>query len=552
MRQQTANNTVGFLLDEEFFVRLHRQLRALIAQHARDPHAAQPVANTYVRIGMWVCHFDTILPAYDGQAQEHLYDVLIELSLRAVKVQVLLWAGSSLPTMNAEQRTNTEMKEWAENPQRPHMEVHLQPYANEWVVRSSNHQKLIIINDNGALEAIAGGFNLGSNYYSKIDHGHPDDNNWKAGNRKWESNLWHDVAVTLTGPSAVSAEQVWVTNWNKPGNAFAQAQTAGNQGAPGPVQVTIATTQRAPGYWWWSSDTYETDIRDLLIAKINGAQDFIYIENYALTDPAIIAALRAKHAAGVKVIVVIHHPKNKQFMANEVWSFLMFFTLIGVSIPRATSFRFNSFENLPVPHPALYGAVQLVVDNQFEGADYTFDAPVVPFLYNSLTAISDFYDARVNYQHRVHADQHGSFRVRDVTDMQAPPVIFAPRRVYDYGGDVGVKTEYPYVHSKVAIIDDRVAFVGSSNWTHRSMVNDGEISAMIENGPAVSAFRLRLFQHWGINVDDPVQWPDNPAAPANGHVGMEALSFNDFLKPTEGRAYTSASSWLGWLAPGIF
>ena len=107
MRQQTANNTVGFLLDEEFFVRLHRQLRALIAQHARDPHVAQPVANTYVRIGMWVCHFDTILPAYDGQAQEHLYDVLIELSLRAVKVQVLLWAGSSLPTMNAEQRTKT-------------------------------------------------------------------------------------------------------------------------------------------------------------------------------------------------------------------------------------------------------------------------------------------------------------------------------------------------------------------------------------------------------------------------------------------------------------
>ena len=53
MRQATVNNAVTYLLDEEFFEELHRQLQGLIAAHPVVPQPAAAVANTYVRIGMW-------------------------------------------------------------------------------------------------------------------------------------------------------------------------------------------------------------------------------------------------------------------------------------------------------------------------------------------------------------------------------------------------------------------------------------------------------------------------------------------------------------------
>jgi phosphatidylserine/phosphatidylglycerophosphate/cardiolipin synthase-like enzyme len=542
MRQATIGNTVGFLMDEEYFVRLHQSLRALIALH---PIGIVPVANTYVRIGMWVCHYDTLLPAYPGQAQSTLMNVIQDLDARAIAVQILLWAGSSLPNANAERTTNLDMQRRCAG--LAHVNVYLQPYANEWLTRSSNHQKVVVINTGGTLEALVGGFNLGSNYFSQTNHGAPADVNWRQpGHNRWDSNLWHDTAVALKGPAAGEVEGVWVTNWNKPGNPFPPAVRAGVQPTPGPIPVTIATTQRVPavGYWPFYGDTYETDIRDLLVAHINAATNYVYIENYALTDPAIIAALRGRLAAGVRVIVVVHHPNSRMFFANEVWSFLMFFTQIGLSVPIATQFNFNSRE---------LRNLFRTVNNQLTTANYTFTARPTANLNNPLRAIQEFYDARIDFQHNVNVNQNGSFRVRDITGMVTPnAVMFAPRRGFDYGDGNGVRIEYPYVHAKLAFIDDRVAFVGSSNWTHRSMVNDGEISAIIESRPAVQNFRQTLFAHWGVLNGDIANWPMNSPVPGNGQVQMEALNFNHFMQPTEYRAYTSGSSWLGWYAPNIF
>ena len=492
------------------------------------------------------------MPAYGVQAATTLDALLTALEARSIKVQILLWAGSNVPTATAEQVTNTQMRTWVQTNMPNHGEVYLQPFANEWITRSSNHQKLVVVNSAGALTALVGGFNLGSNYYSDTNHGQPANNTWRTGNR-WDSNLWHDVAVALQGPAAGAVEQIWVTNWNKPGNTFANAVAAGAQAAqPAALPVTIATTQRGtrPWMYFWTAETYETDIRDMLIDRINAAATYIYLENYALTAPGVIAALSRRITAGVRVIVNIHHPQSRMFFADQVWSFLMYFTMVALSAPQAVSISVKRF--VPII------GIGTPFSTTYNGADYRFALVPGPNINNPMVAIQDFYDTKISYQHRRDAQDNGSFRIRDITDMNAgPAVMYAPRRSWDYTvAHGGVRTEYPYVHSKVAIIDDRYAFVGSSNWTHRSMVNDGEISAVIDDAAGVDAFRQRLWQHWGVNVGpgaaNAATWPAAPAAPANGQVRMQALGYGDFMRPYSAAAYLTGSTWLGWYAPNYF
>src|SRR5262249_52484718 len=54
-----------------------------------------------------------------------------------------------------------------------------------------------------------------------------------------------------------------------------------------------------------------------------------------------------------------------------------------------------------------------------------------------------------------------------------------------------------YVHSKLALIDDAIAFVGSANFTTRSMLYDGELSLQLNDAATVTAIRNRVFPHWG-------------------------------------------------------
>ena len=219
MKIKTKAENLQFILDgENFFEILHRRLNTLKEAESNEKE------DTYVRIGMWVCHKETRLPAYGDVPETTLEKALEAVALAGHKVRLLLWEGSNAPQQNKEHETNLAMKFWSESFNRAHrnkatkgylpISVELQEYdPNEGLVTSSNHQKIVIFSTGGTREVIIGGFNLGSNYFSMANHGQPSDDFDK--DHRWRSNLWHDVAVSLDGDAATTVENIWIANWNR-------------------------------------------------------------------------------------------------------------------------------------------------------------------------------------------------------------------------------------------------------------------------------------------------------------------------------------------------
>ena len=116
----------------------------------------------------------------------------------------------------------------------------------------------------------------------------------------------------------------------------------------------------------------------------------------------------------------------------------------------------------------------------------------------------------------------------------------------------GTQGQSPYVHSKIALIDDKVAFVGSSNWTYRSMQYDGEISALIENKLEVVDIRTELLKHWGVPNGDPAKWKSHVAKNARELATGKAKRCQVYMVPLTladfGTTWKDLAAWGSWAA----
>ena len=68
-----------------------------------------------------------------------------------------------------------------------------------------------------------------------------------------------------------------------------------------------------------------------------------------------------------------------------------------------------------------------------------------------------------------------------------------------------VVSEQIYIHSKVMIVDDSIAVIGSANLNDRSMLGtrDSEVALVVSNSTMARELRLNLFkEHLGENMDD--------------------------------------------------
>jgi phosphatidylserine/phosphatidylglycerophosphate/cardiolipin synthase-like enzyme len=83
-----------------------------------------------------------------------------------------------------------------------------------------------------------------------------------------------------------------------------------------------------------------------------------------------------------------------------------------------------------------------------------------------------------------------------------------------------------YVHSKLALFDDKVAMIGSANFARRSMLQDGELSAFVTDQATVAGIRQQLFAHW--NMTTPASWNSGMtafAATTTASLGILPLSY---------------------------
>jgi hypothetical protein len=470
MKKSSSAHNIEFLLDNQFFRTLHHKLREL--------QGTAPAPNTFLRFAKWSADLDTRLPQIPNHRHCLLRDVLLELAQQGHRIQIILWAGSTIngTTGYKERLKALAFQRWG---QQNGVAVYIESYksvlgpafgqitsqAVETGLNSlgltspqtnsalalgaffyssyttafgwgaSTHQKIMIFCIDGNCSAIVGGFNLGSEYSCQPNHA-------------LQGEYWHDTALLLDDNAAIAVNNEWVRRWNKQGRTVAEQpmQRLLTINGPHNIPVTLVTTNS-------ECTPRQNDIRDEMIHFIRTANTSIYIENYAFTDPALVEALETRLGQGnIDVVVMINHPKSQLFEANTTWSY----------------FHANVYERL----------------RQANGG------------------VGVMYAASSNN-----------------TRTSRTGVTYSC---------------WPYPHSKLAIFDDRHMFVGSANWTYRSMEYDGEISAIIHDNQTVARFRERLLMHWwpNNNVRTINQWianalPSHPAPPATGY-GIHHLNAQDF------------------------
>lgn len=466
-------NKFRFLMDKEFFAEVHLQLARI--------EEAEPADNTYVLIALWSCDLGTSFPSVKVEektfASRTLREILTALSAKGHQVRIILWAGSKMPNMtgNKERAKALKVEEFSKKSEHGNrIKVYLESYKCAYTLigssmgwGASNHQKLVICSHAGNIEAVMGGFNLGNEYKSELDHG-------------LEGEYWHDTAVVIQGPAAAVVHNEWVRRWNKKENGKpAMEEVEQDAISQGNVGITIATTNA-------ESTPRQNDIRNMMVEHITQAQSSIYIENYAFTEPNLVEALYNKLASSdIPVVVLINHPQNELFWANTYWSYYHFNTFVHLSLARATEVEISHAENID--------------PEELSENMYSFDLSSVPrkIKRGKKDGECTFGQVEGGWFHWTESDgTPWRCQLKYIQNIVGPPVLYGARSGNFRTSSSGVEFRcWPYPHSKLAIFDDEVMVVGSANWTHRSMEYDGEISAFIKGNP-VSAARARLLDHW--------------------------------------------------------
>jgi len=525
MQHTTNNNAVDFLLDgDEFFERMHRNLQGLIANGVAGHN------DCYVRFAYWMIADGLDLPGYGAIADTPFTDVLEAVSVAGHQVQLIAWVGNAMMGLDHVWLTNwvaaTNGANAATVGYRP-IQLYLEQYGGV-TQNCSNHQKIMVVSTNGAKEALIGGLNISAAYLS-------DDNHDAA-------NYWHDTGVRVRGPAVDDIEGEWVRRWRKqphngpvPNTAIGPAQA--NAGG-----LTIQTCTNN-----FEATPAEADIRPQMVQRIQNAQNLIYLENYALTDPLLVqelaGAIRGAHGHHPRVIALVDDPRGQTAGLGALGSYLMYYTFLELSLPNLASIDiidgfWNRIRRTPRTVAVAAMAAQRVTKNLIAGNRAATFNPAT------------------NYRFRF--TEGGNNRSIDFADIWG----FTPNANANvmYTLTNGTQQNATYPHSKLAIFDDDYLVVGTSNWTYRSMQYDGEITLFIHDAGAapnfVTGVRNRLFTHWN-QPNNPANWDatarqnviniNNGTIPAiNEDPRIIPLGYGDFLHPSSRAAWLSGYVWLGY------
>jgi phosphatidylserine/phosphatidylglycerophosphate/cardiolipin synthase-like enzyme len=547
MRVETSCDSAHFLLDgNNFFEELHRQIIAV----------ERVGAGATIRLAYWKADPSLRLPGVDGEDERTLSEALVAAANAGAKVKVILWNGWKsecfVPHHHFWRQDWTEWLNWwkrlvteREIPEGS-LEFKYHSYAgNKLHPFTSLHVKIALFDTGRHQHVLLGGMNLGEDYKSSTHHD--------------RENHWHDAAIRMTGDIYRVVGHYWSELWagRKPPKPPAAPDRSG-----GGTRVTFVTTDI-------QGSRAERDIRTELVKHIQRARQYIYMENQALTDPGIIDALVAAAARNVQVIITVPHPKQTVMGDYSGYAYVMNFAFRAIAMAGVTRFTYpgtvygsstvegvdiresslryegwvlsgrslqTSSEDPPrwrLANDAYVDGLETRLRNGDDSLMKVWRAPNLPF-----RPASQFMNRGYHWKTR-DAWLNTWVYLEKISDIRSQSFSMYSPLLSNVNG------ASPYVHSKVAIIDDEVAFIGSSNWTYRSMQFDAEVSAIIQNPEFVRAMREELFVHWGM-PRDVTEW----RATAEGNVGnrdgtvlIVPLTLDD-LKVD----YTSLTAWGSWAA----
>lgn len=477
MKIKKTGNQVKFLLDgENFFRELTQQLDNLIK--------AKPSESTYVRMAFWemdaACCIDRSLTA-----PRQVGAMLHAAADAGHTVQIICWKprglagpllslGWTLPApipnyQSARTHVVGERKDVRGSVQ-VYREEHRGPFFG-----TSNHQKIVIFSIDGVLTVIVGGMNLTDKSYAPATHeeapglaGALQASGANLGGLPWYYNVanWHDTAVVITGPAAADVEEEWLRRWQKkrpsprtkPAKAPVQAPVA--EGST----VTILTTNS-------EVSPRERDIRAALCARISSAERYVYLENYVLSDPDLVAALVDRLRTNKDLVVLFvtgkgDHPYN---ILNRMTRLRLVLAAGGEGYVLLDQCGKKQSLEEHFKEREVSGKLTRLLNPWFEKDEFRYKTPEGKVKRVPLGKVYDAYSNRVAF-------------------------------AYPTNGYVAPSGRGLYVHSKLVLVDDDAAFIGSANLSYRSMDYDGEICVCVE-GAAAKDIRVALFEHFNLDCE---------------------------------------------------
>lgn len=427
------------------------------------------------------------------------------------------------------------------------VQVELEPYSPQggWF-GAAQHQKLSVFSIAGVKIALVAGLNLSPEYWDTAAHPMTGEH----------LTSWHDTALVVQGDAAALVEREFDRRWTKvtgappapKGDSYAKVavweldrdarldEWGAAEGSARPTPYTNRSVGSAPVpvnvLVTDGEAPRRTQIRDGLVAAIANAQQYAYFENCAFYDAALVRALAAKYerpGSTFQTIVMIPQPVAKPDGTQSAYFALSKAAWCALLLALGT------WESVTVPPDVFPTVTTLKRSDCAEWRIVWGDRLEHTQLRVRMNGYANAYSAFVT-------------QIVDVATTESRVTLCGPARYFatppaSRGNALPawpVNYRYLYIHSKLALFDDATAFVGSANFTERSMLIDGELSVSVSDGPTTLGIRQALFRHWGM--DAPSEWRQDMAAfertTADG-VGVLPLTVGNL----SGKANLAFATW---------
>ncbi len=340
------------------------------------------------------------------------------------------------------------------------------------------HQKIAVVRNIDGLHAYCGGIDLNPNRLDDRDHG--------------SRSPYHDVHARIDGPAVEELAQTFIQRWNRPAAPTDPARLPlaldtetdafNDLDDTGPDIVQVARTYYGPD----PADTArrlpfatagERTILDTLIQSISQARRYIYIEDQYLTPPFeyTAALLEAAEQVSGPLIIVIPSTPDQPFGFAPRQSFIQSMTSawgdrfkIGVmrhQFYRTQTNRTKAIGRLWLTEDVAEGdnTVKLGPPGRLPGMPFWLTVGnEAMYVKNAVP------ESQTATQIELRVDRAGASNLFDDAKGTKRTAHKASAAV-NAGAFAGI-----YVHSKMMLIDDVFACIGSANLNRRGHYSDGE------------------------------------------------------------------------------
>lgn len=331
------------------------------------------------------------------------------------------------------------------------------------------HQKIQIVRNGTGIHAYCGGIDLNANRTQDRDHA--------------SRGPFHDVHARVNGRAAGELATTFIERWGTRSPALRLAEPGALNGLPttGPDVVQVARTYYGAlpgsGRGFTFAPEGERTIIDTLLQAIGRARRHIYIEDQYLTPPAEFASALAAAAARVSgpLVILVPSTTDQPFGLARRQAFIQ-------QMREAWGDRFKvgilrkRFSCTQTTFKAAKGRLWLAAD--LGEADSVIEiGPVARLPEAPFWLVVDGEAMRA--VHKVPGFSSPAGARFDVDRAEATNLFkkdSGSKRAAHKAGAAVVTGMFPaiYVHTKMVLIDDAFASIGSANCNRRGYYSDGE------------------------------------------------------------------------------